>query len=404
MRQRRLFLWALFFGIGPGACSSQGASGRTDAGSQDTSAQSPDAGLVDSGTIDPLQPFTQKIVPQLEDFTDNTQPVSEACPNVVAVAVSKKLRFVEGRGNLAPGPQSLLQIGSVTKVLTGLIAAELVRQNQLSPSSTPAQLLASDLASTAAPLPSLELILAHQAGLPNFPANLVDRNFDGRRDLERDPRAPAEDYSRLDLANYLGRARLLPSGSYRYSNLGFGILALSMQDQQGLSNYHELLEKYLISALELGSTYGNISVIPADKRDLIVAGTVLEQDRRGTGRLGQMGILAGSGEVVSSGEDLVRLLQALIGSAVPELQATVELALRPVAAGPEGRQMGYGIEIETQGSQLRYRKAGSTSSYSAYLLFSRAPQAGVMVVCGCGSFSPVRKLAESIYQELLEVL
>ena len=75
----------------------------------------------------------------------------------------------------------------------------------------------------------------------------------------------------------------------------------------------------------------------------------------------------------------------------------VARATTRLAEGPDGRGMGYAIEVEEVGGVTRYRKGGNTSSYGAYLLWSTSPPVGVAVMTNCGGFRRVVTLAEDLY-------
>jgi hypothetical protein len=100
---------------------------------------------------------------------------------------------------------------------------------------------------------------------------------------------------------------------------------------------------------------------------------------------------------VTTGRDVALLLGALVGTRTTTLEDAIAHATVPRAAGPDGREMGYAIEIETSRDGVVFRKGGVTSSYTAYVMWSRTPARGVAVMTSCGAFAPVVSLAEALF-------
>jgi CubicO group peptidase (beta-lactamase class C family) len=300
-------------------------------------------------------------------------------------------------GTTTPDATTLFQIGSLTKVFTGVGMARQVEAGAFSLDTPADVLLGADLAEARTTWPTMGALITHHAGLPAFPANLVDRNGDGRRDPGIDPRSPAAGYSRVDLRNAL-TAWMPPAGdTYLYSNVGIGMAGLALQDSLGLTRHHDTLRRLIADDLGMGDTFGEVAAIPDSARARLATGHVVEGMRRVAGIPGQMGVLASAGEVVTTAEDMERWLRALTGLEVTPLAAAVARASTRLAEGPEGRGMGYAIEIEDVGGVTRYRKGGNTSSYGAYLLWSTSPAVGVAVMTNCGGFRRVVTLAEELY-------
>jgi len=99
----------------------------------------------------------------------------------------------------------------------------------------------------------------------------------------------------------------------------------------------------------------------------------------------------------TTGDDRAPFRGALIGARATPLEEAIVLATTPLAPGPMGRDMGYAIEIEHRADGDVLRKGGNTSSYSAYVMWSRSPAVGVAVLTSCGSFMAVVELAEELH-------
>lgn len=381
--------------VGPADASSLDASA-ADAGSDDGSAG--DA-AIDAGIASLAERMDGVMAPAFA-----ARPASlDQCVGGVAVVLTPTESRIGSwgattlGGAIRPDATTLFQIGSLTKVFTGVAMARQVGTGAFSLDEPADTLLGADLAEARATWPTMGALITHHAGLPAFPANLVDRNGDGRRDPGIDPRSPAAGYSRLDLRDELETWPPPASDLYLYSNVGIGIVGLALQDSLGLTNHHETLRRLITDDLGMKDTFGELSAIPDAARVRLSTGHVVEGGRRVAGIPGQMGVLASAGEVVTTAADMERWLRALTGLESTPLAPAVLRATTRLAEGPEGRGMGYAIEIEAFGGVTRYRKAGNTSSYGAYLLWSTTPPVGVVVMTNCGGFRRVVTLAEALY-------
>ena len=325
------------------------------------------------------------------------------CVGGVAVIVTPTEELVAGWGATelggarVPDSTTLFQIGSLTKVFTGLAVARLVEEGEFTADAPAGALLAADLRDAVSTWPSMAALVTHHAGLPTFPSNLVDRDADGVRDPGIDPRSPAAGYGRGALRASLAAWSPLPDEPYRYSNVGVGLAGLAVQDHLGLAGHDEVLQRLIADDLGLEDTWGEVAAIPAAERARLATGYVVEGTARATGIPGEMGVLASAGEIVTSGRDMRRVLRALVGLEPTPLAAAIARATVPLADGPEGRAMGYAVEIEESAGRVRFRKGGNTSSYAAYLIWSTSPPVGVALLTNCGSFMRVVDLAAALH-------
>jgi hypothetical protein len=113
---------------------------------------------------------------------------------------------------------------------------------------------------------------------------------------------------------------------------------------------------------------------------------------------GEMGVLAGAGEIVTTGHDMRTFLEAASGLGPTPLAPALGLATTPLASGAGEREIGYAIDIEHRADGDVFRKGGNTSSYSAYVMWSVEPPVGVAVLTSCGGFMRVVELSESLYE------
>ena len=181
--------------------------------------------------------------------------------------------------------QTVFQIGSVSKPITGLILASLIEApNALIRADDPVNDHLSDLSVPSGqdgPI-TLEQLATHYSALPNFPNNLIGPNT-----------SPGQGYTRELLNDFLSGHTLdnEPGTSYIYSNLGYGLLGLSLSDALNTSGYEQLLLDEFIKPLSLERTGLKRSAFLDQVGDNISEGYGGANGRTEVG-IAEMGVLA----------------------------------------------------------------------------------------------------------------
>jgi CubicO group peptidase (beta-lactamase class C family) len=291
-----------------------------------------------------------------------------------------------------PAGHTFFQIGSVSKSLTGLMLAAAIEDSAgaIAANDPVNAHLASDLRVPGWPGQpvTLEHLATHLASLPDMPTNLTGPVT-----------SPGKDYSRTQLAEYLATLTLPapPGGSYQYSNLGFGLLGLALSDTTGAGGYSSLVQTRLTGPLGMSDTGLNEPGFVAQ------LGARLAQGYRVSGGalvevgLSDMGVLEGSGEVISTGADMGMLLRAFTGLGSFPVTGAVERAVSPVAPGPAGTMAGYGLDIVSLPNGVtQYEKAGSVAGYTCFIAFRREPGVGVAILSNRGQHQAILPLARQI--------
>ncbi|MDZ4758306.1 MAG: serine hydrolase domain-containing protein [Bacteroidota bacterium] len=150
---------------------------------------------------------------------------------------------------IKPDSNTLFQIGSITKVFTGILLANCINQNIVDASS----LLYKFLPDSVPPLTyrgkeiTLLDLATHTSALPGEPNNLYLPNTNKYN--------PFASYQEADLLTYLKHLELTrPVGkTYEYSNTGYGLLGYILAKQRKTS-YDELLVKEICNKLNMNNT------------------------------------------------------------------------------------------------------------------------------------------------------
>ncbi|MGH3194793.1 MAG: serine hydrolase domain-containing protein [Streptosporangiaceae bacterium] len=222
------------------------------------------------------------------------------------------------------GPRTIFQIGSVTKVFTALLLADMAERGEVRLSDPAASYLPGrrSLPDGVAPVDPVTLadLATHTSGLPRLPRGLFWSAL-------LNPRDP---YARYPASRFVRAARqALRAGAgrspYVYSNFGYGLLGCLLGQAAGTA-YQTLVTTRICVPLGLPDTTYEV---PGPSRDRMAQGF-----QRGRAVPDwHLGALAGVGALYSTATDLARFLQACLAAATTP--ATSPPATSP-AATPAG--------------------------------------------------------------------
>lgn len=233
-------------------------------------------------------------------------------------------RFVSGAGAVRPEAMdsTLFEIGSITKVFTGTLLAEMHLRGEIDlrdPLSRHLRLSAPPRWRSAEP--TLEDLATHRTGLPNSPPQLQRKELLYQLGLRRtDPWAAFDEESYLD-AVATTKARRRSIGRMRYSSLAFGLLGDSLAQRAGRP-YDELLNERVLAPLGMEETS---IVVPDEDRVRLLQG----HSGRGAERPPIEDLMPAAGSLRSSVRDLLLWLDACIDPPPGLLGRAIALAMEP---------------------------------------------------------------------------
>ncbi|WP_433544739.1 serine hydrolase domain-containing protein [Streptomyces sp. CA-294286] len=269
------------------------------------------------------------------------------------------------------------EIGSVTKVLTGMLLAARVDAGAVSleqPVSTLSAGRGFVHAETASV--TLEELASHRSGLPRLHrrAPVLGDLRDALTILRgRDP------YRGLGVENFLAGARAVapagPRGSFAYSNLGMALLGHVLAEAAGgpaASRYPALLERELLAPLGMASTW-----VREDPADPLTASCAVPhaRDGRAVAPWVSAGYAPAGVGVWSTARDLARLLAALLDGSAPGAAAALP---RHAADGPNRIGLGW-TTLDRNGEEMTWHN-GATGGSRSFVGFHRARGCAVAVL------------------------
>ncbi|MGD0786862.1 MAG: serine hydrolase domain-containing protein [Terracidiphilus sp.] len=261
-------------------------------------------------------------------------------------------------------PDSIFEIGSITKTFTGLILSQLVEQGKVKLDEPVRELLPPGTVSKPAgdEITLLDLATQH-SGLPRLPDNFKPAN----------PANPYADYHAADLYESLAKHGVAkPSApGFLYSNLGFGLLGQALAVRCGIL-YPALLKEQVADPLGLKDT--TISLTPEQLARFIPGHSGDHRPAHGD----DLDALAGAGAIRSTAGDILTYLEANLH---PE-------ALKPAVKSPAAATLSAALTLQHElradampGTRIAlawlfatesgiYWHDGATGGYSSFAFFN----------------------------------
>lgn len=288
-------------------------------------------------------------------------------------------------GGGRPDSDTLYEIGSMSKVFTGLLLADAVNRGAVR-LDQPAQELMPDGATMPAwkdrPIALVD-IATHSSGLPRLADNMPSLKTAN----------PYADYTSKLALDFLGRHRLRrePGTKYEYSNLGASFLGYLICSHAG-SSYDGLLAKRICGPLGMNDT----RVVLTDEMKSRLA--VPHVGPGNTTVNWEFADLPGAGGIRSSTRDMLRFAAACLEPPENEVGRAIELSWkkhRQAAAGEPA--MGLGWHVAGDG-RTRWHN-GQTGGYHSMILVNRPLNAAVVLLTNTASME-----ADALANSLIRML
>lgn len=282
----------------------------------------------------------------------------------------------------SPTADTVYEIGSLSKVLTGLTLADRVVNGEVTLDAMLGDLIPSTLsdyeggtrAGSAIALITLEQLVTHTSGLPRLPAGLT-----------QDELASADPYAAYDLDRLwqdLATTQLenAPGVGFAYSNFGAGVLGQVLARRSGL-DYADLVAERVLVPLALADTTLTLSDA---QRARLAPGFVLGSDAPAANW--DLNALAPAGGFKSTARDLTALIAASL--AADGGDRAIDRALvesRTVLYKGWDQNLAYGWIVQDQiwGQRVAWHNGG-TGGYTSYLAIDFEHDAGIVLLSNYG--------------------
>ncbi len=264
-----------------------------------------------------------------------------------------------------PDKFTTYEIGSITKVFTGLLLAEAVVSQDIELTDSISQFLppALELNDTISSLRLVQLA-THSAGLARQPYNLQSEGY-----VATNPYAHYNEKLLFDeLKNH--QLRFKPGDRSQYSNLSMSLLGYLISKNEEKDYFTSLSENILdplqmqqTSATLTGNnkTIGHTFKVPVESWNFDV--------------------LAGAGVLKSNVNDMLMFLSAQLGLVETPLNQAIKISQQLHYAIDDKKAIGLGWGIYTlENGDTLYRHNGGTAGYRSFTGFLKKAKVGVMVL------------------------
>lgn len=249
---------------------------------------------------------------------------------------------------------TLFEIGSISKVFTGLLLAQAVEAGELRLEDTLGSVLQGKVSfahpETAAI--TLRQLVTHTSCLPRLPT-------DFRKDYVRDE--PYATYGLARMWNALAAQKLAqaPPCDGSYSNFGMAVLGEVLAERYGKS-WEALVRERITTPLGMRNTMQTLGPHAARMAQAFAG------ERRVP--LWDMQAFAGAGALRSTPEDLLLFGRALLAGRNGPLGAAAERVLTPLAR--YDGEIGYAIFVRGPAERRTYSHTGGTGGYRSALVLA----------------------------------
>ncbi len=304
-----------------------------------------------------------------------------------------------------PDADTVFEIGSISKVFTGILLAQRIESGEMEVDDRIAELLPEGWTLSK---PAREITLRHctihTSGIPSLPANwFTIRRAYGSELTGADP---YRDYSEEEFRRALATVELdfAPGTDRSYSNFAVGLLGFVLATQNG-TDYETLVTRGICEPLGMHSTK-----ITGDKwlqehfaakyRAALPLGGAMFAVESDEWQLPNH--FAGAGALRSTGRDMMTFLKANMGRISTPIDAAIrrshEELFQDDADSATG--MNWRRSFDTNISQNVIRHNGGTGGFRSYLGFTEDHQFGVFVLSNTAT--DVDFLAKDILQALVQ--
>lgn len=327
---------------------------------------------------------SQNIFAETKDFPNNTQLAIAIIHNGTTKfygikRVNDTILTIDNHDNV-------FEIGSISKVFTATLLADMVVNNQLGLDDNINDYLEWPLKGGVKI--TFKQLSNHTSGLPRLPTNLLLDSVD----LEN----PYKDYDDLKLKQYLTQDLQLnqnPGEKSEYSNLGVGLLGYVLSEIDSTS-YENLLQTKILTKYNMTGTTSN--------RRLISNQLVKGLDAQGNEAPNwDLNVLVGAGGIVSSVTDLSRFALAQFNDSDQILALTRKPTFNFQANKAD---MGLGWAIIRNQHGTRFMHSGGTGGYRSNIVLDIANKNGVIILSNLSAFHKNNMNIDNLGERLMGTL
>ncbi|HKQ13126.1 MAG TPA: serine hydrolase [Steroidobacteraceae bacterium] len=265
---------------------------------------------------------------------------------------------------------TLLEIGSVTKVFTALLLTDMVRARQLALTDPVAKYLPKGTIVPRRNGHSIALVdlATHTSGLPFMPDNLPAM-----------VESQQSSYSNADLYRFIAAQTLSRDigSEWDYSNLDYWLLQEAMATR-GRADFEQLLQQRVIAPLGLRSTA--ITLSPELQARAAIGHDAVLQPTPPLRSLPVLNLMPAAGGMLSTANDLLKFLGVAMGYEDSKLAPTMAKQLQTRRPAGENEEQALGWMIIGKGEDAIVLHDGGTFGFASSVAWLPQQRTGVVVL------------------------
>jgi len=258
---------------------------------------------------------------------------------------------------------TIFEIGSVTKVITTLLLADMIIKQEVKLSDPIEKYLPETvkIPERAGKKITFEHLATHTSGLPHIPTNF---SFDSDNK-----------YSETELYDFLSGYKLTRDigSEFEYSGMGMGLIGHTLSLIAN-KNFEQLLIERICNSLGMNST--RIFLNSELKQRLSKA----HSDKKETQYCYLPSVFDGAGSIRSTAVDLVNFLSANINIKNTVLKNAINLCHQPRKSTYGNEKIGLGWFISKRNGREIFYHAGNTFGFASFCGFMKKVKVGVVVL------------------------
>lgn len=342
-----------------------------------------------------LLPLLVSAQPQREAVTNAAKERMSFAPNGTEIAIALiygdevdfiGMNRVKDTWEDCRNDTRVFEIGSISKVFTGILLANHVLSSQVQLDDPINNYL--DIPIKDSIQITFKQLSNHSSGLPRMPSNFMKSSI-------RSPLNPFQFYDEELLLEYLTDKMKLefePATNYQYSNLGAGLLGYLMT-QISETSYQKLLDSLIVSKYGMDHT----SSIRADLEDNMAPG--LNAGGKETPNW-DLNVLVGAGGILSTAQDLVYFAQAQFNRDHKDLLLAQQKTF--VRENQADLALGWHI-IKADGREFHFHNGG-TGGYSTSMAIDLDRKTAFIILTNISAFHKQSQDVTKLCLDLVKTL
>jgi serine-type D-Ala-D-Ala carboxypeptidase/endopeptidase len=271
-----------------------------------------------------------------------------------------------------PDGNTIYELGSVGKLFTSLLMAEMSLKNELNYNDPVSKYLPKNVHVPSKNGKEITLLhlATHRSGLPRMPYNMDPKNLDN----------PTADYTTEQLYECISKIELNRDidSKWSYSNIGYGLLGQALMLVSG-KNFETLTKQRITNVLHMKSTM--IALTPALKKNMAMPYFIFGYPTVNWQNPG----LAGAGGASSTMNDMLIFAAANAGLMKTDLLPAMELT--HVKQGKKDGNDGFitmGWTIMNEDNEQILWKDGATGGYRTFIGIDKKKKYGIVILSNTG--------------------